>query len=143
MILFKAHFEVPFHGIKKNNKQIRKNRATGKMFVGSSDKALFAEKWVKQKLFNESFKQRVSKINEPINLKLTFYYPKSKFFKKNGDRCRKIADISNLYQLIEDCLQDAGIIENDNLIESHDGSRRSYADGSKYYLSIEITKQSA
>ena len=33
-------------------------------------------------------------------------------------------DLSNLYQLPEDCLQQAGIIENDNLIESHDLSRR-------------------
>jgi len=35
----------------------------------------------------------------------------------------RIADLSNVIQSVEDALQRAGCIENDNLIKSYDGSR--------------------
>lgn len=41
---------------------------------------------------------------------------------KQGSESR--ADASNLYQFIEDALEKNGIIANDNVIESHDGSAR-------------------
>ena len=39
-------------------------------------------------------------------------------------RDRNVGDATNFYQAIGDVLQDAGVIENDRLIEHWDGSRR-------------------
>jgi Holliday junction resolvase RusA-like endonuclease len=39
---------------------------------------------------------------------------------------KRRADASNLYQLPEDAMERAGVIENDYQIASHDGSRRLY-----------------
>ena len=50
---------------------------------------------------------------------------------------RKI-DLSNLYQGAEDALVKAGILENDDLIDSHDGSRR-YYDADNPHIEITIT----
>lgn len=54
-------------------------------------------------------------ITYPLHIKFLFY---------RADR-RKV-DLSNLYEFAQDALQAAGIIENDCLIESHDGSRKLY-----------------
>jgi Holliday junction resolvase RusA-like endonuclease len=78
------------------------------------------------------FQQIYSPIKRPISCQLVFgfknYYNKPT--KKNQDKLKRnqtIPDISNLYQFIEDCLQKAGVIINDNIIENHDGSKRIYS----------------
>ena len=53
----------------------------------------------------------------PINVKITSY---GAWKRESGN----LPDLSNLYQMPEDLLEQAGIIEDDNQIESHDGSRR-------------------
>ena len=73
-------------------------------------------------------------------MKITFLFPETKFFTKKGLRNKKIPDISNLYELVQDVLQKVEILEDDNLVESHDGSRRTPIKGEKYWLEIEITK---
>lgn len=54
-------------------------------------------------------------IRSAIHAQFTFYVP---------DRRKR--DLSNLYEFPQDCLEEAGIIENDNQIFSHDGSRMKY-----------------
>lgn len=138
--LFECSIEVPFHGVKKNNKQIALNKATKTRFIRSSDKCVFCENWMIKKLCVEKLKQKVNKIDTYINIEFLFYFPKSKFYKKGGDRSKKIPDISNLYELPQDVLQKVGIIENDHLIESHNGSRRLPWDKQSYNLVIKITE---
>jgi Holliday junction resolvase RusA-like endonuclease len=46
------------------------------------------------------------------------------YYTKTGERRRTLPDLSNLYEMPQDCLQTAGIIDNDTDIISHDGSRR-------------------
>lgn len=138
MVIFKAKFEVPYHAVLKNNKQISYNKKTGKRFLRSNDRVVFAQNWILNKLFNEKLKSRVDKINCYFNLKLIFYFPESVFYTKKGIRSLKIPDISNLYELPQDLLTKSGIIEDDTLVDSHNGSKRLPIEGSKYYLEIEI-----
>ena len=137
-ILFSCKFVVPSHSVKKNNKQISFNRATGKRFLRSNDKALFYEKWLTQKLIGEKLKQRIDTIKEPVLIAFKFYYPESKYYTKKKEVFKNLADISNLYESPQDALQKAGILENDRLIEGHDGSRRIPIKDNAYYLEITI-----
>ncbi len=54
----------------------------------------------------------------PLHIRFMFY---------RSDK-RKV-DLSNLYEFACDALQSAGVIANDCLIESHDGSRKRYDKG--------------
>ena len=56
-------------------------------------------------------------ITGPIGLRITAYLAASH---DSGN----LPDMSNLYQCPEDLLQAAGVIEDDRLVEHHDGSRR-------------------
>lgn len=67
-------------------------------------------------------------IKEPINLCARFYF----------ENHQHEADLSNLYGGIEDMLQECGVIEDDRLIVSHDGSRKIF--GEEPRCEIEITK---
>ncbi len=138
-VLFKIKIPVPYHAIKKNNKQIAFNRRTGKSFIRSSDKALFLQNWLHQKLTTEKLKQRIDTITDYIKCEMVFYFPESVYYTKKGERSKKLPDLSNLYQLPEDCLQKAGIIENDHLIETHGDSARLPIKDTTYWLEIKIT----
>jgi len=63
-----------------------------------------------------------------LHCQFFFHYPNT----KSGKRWKQVIDLSNLYQGPEDALQEAGIIEDDKFIESHDGSRRIY--GAEQFL---------
>jgi hypothetical protein len=52
-----------------------------------------------------------------VSIKLTFYGAWHR-------RSENIPDLSNLYEMPQDLLQEAGVLLNDRQIESHDGSRR-------------------
>ena len=58
--------------------------------------------------------------------------PATDFIVKSGPRKGKISqrlpDLSNLYELPQDCLTEAGVIHDDHLICSHDLSRRLIGD---------------
>jgi Holliday junction resolvase RusA-like endonuclease len=138
-LLFKAKFPVPIHAIKKNNKQIAFNKAAGRRFIMSNNKARFYEEWLNQKLITEKLKQRLDTITHKVHVCMKFYFPKTKFYTKKGEQNKKLADLSNLYQAVEDALQSSGVIENDNLIESHDGSRRLPIDDTSHWLEITIS----
>lgn len=61
-------------------------------------------------------------IQGPVSACFRFFF--SDFYRKDGKQRENLADLSNLVQLPEDCLQKAGIIFNDRQIFSLDGSRR-------------------
>jgi Holliday junction resolvase RusA-like endonuclease len=137
-ILFSCYFKVDRHASKKNEKTIRK--VGNKRFIGNKDKCDISTKWMLQKLTSERFKQRITTIDCDVNLCCTFYYPYTVYFTKKGVRSLTIGDLSNLYELPQDCLQSVGIIENDTLIVSHNGSSRQPIKSNEYYLKIVITK---
>ena len=102
--------------IKKNSRPIHVNRTTGRPFIGKSEKLSSAETdalaqfQIQKMQFSEEF---------PIKYRL---HVRFMFYRNNHAH----VDLSNLYEFPQDCLQEAGIIENDTLIESHDGSRKRY-----------------
>lgn len=135
-ILFQALIAVPSHYTKKNSKQISRNRKTGKRFIRSSNKAQLCESQLAWKLARlKKLTPNQLAISCPINLQCVFHYKKT----KSGKPTKRVADLSNLLQGPEDALQKAGIILNDKLIESFDGTRRIY-DADKTMLEIIITK---
>lgn len=139
--LFYAVVEVPFHGIKKNSKKIAFNRATGNRFITSSDRAKQAQNHLTSALQYEKKSKWLDTITCDVNARFTFYFPEAFYFTKKGERSKKLADLSNLYELPQDVMQDVGIIENDSLIESHDGSSRKPIKGHKFWLEIELSKK--
>lgn len=140
MIIFKCLVQVPRHGIKKNGKAIRMNVKSKKRFIGSNDNVLMCEQWLLNRLRIEKLKNHVDCIDFDVNAKFVFFYPKSVFFTKKGTRSSKVADLSNLYELPQDCLQKVGILANDSLICGHDGSGRMPIDGPNSYIEIILTK---
>lgn len=133
--LFKVTLNLDRHSSKKNEKVARRRGKS--LFIGKSEKALSAEiKMMKQLvLARQKLKET---IKEDISAKFTFIFPKSVYFTKQGERSKKLPDLSNLYELPQDCLQKSQIIENDTQICSHDGSRR--VAGDSYQLVIILYK---
>ena len=141
-VLFDCTIQVSRHSSKKNEKRIHRNSKTKKLFVSKSSKALHCEQWLLHKLMIERLKQRVDKIECDINAEFVFYFPKSIYFTKDGTRSKKLPDLSNLYELPQDCLQQTMIISNDTQIVSHNGSRRESSDAAFYSLRIILSKSS-
>lgn len=98
--------------IKKNSRTIRKNFKTGARFIGKSFKLEAEETRVHLELLQQKAQETIT---EPCSVQFKFYC---------GTQHKR--DLSNLYQLYEDCLQSSGVIADDSLIESHDGSRKYY-----------------
>lgn len=101
--------------IKKNNRPIRFNRHTKKRFIGKSEKLESAENCAYYELLAQKNRKRIKEIKGKIHVKFLFY-----------NKTRRKKDLSNLYEFPQDMLEEVGIIENDNLICSHDGSRQFY-----------------
>lgn len=139
-VLFSAKFQVPNHASKKNGKEISFNKSTGRRFIRSNDKVLFAKKWIVQKLIVEKLKQRIDTIKDDVVAEFVFYFPESVFFTKKGERSKKLNDLSNLYENIQDCLQESGIIENDTNIVNHGNSHRRPTNENQYYIEIKLIK---
>lgn len=139
--LFYARIPLEYHAVKKNNRQIMRNRKTGKMFIGKSERLGAAERDIVDFLHTAKqyncIDEKKYPITIPVQVTLKFYFHKNSFFTKKGTINKKLPDLSNLYQLPEDCLQKAGIIFDDHLICSHDGSRR-LPHPNRTYLEIEV-----
>lgn len=136
--VFKCRVQVPRHSSKKNEKRVHSHGR--RLFIGKSDKAKLSENWLIQKLTVEKLKQRIDTITCDLNAKFTFYFPKTVYFTKKGERSLKLPDISNLYELPQDVMQKIKIIENDTQICSHDGSRRGVSEDNQYWLEIELSQ---
>lgn len=140
-MLFRCRIPIPHHGIKKNSRQIMRG-AGGQPFIGKSKSLSVIEKVLTQRLTICRLQQRIdTPISTDVSVKMIFFFknywikPKNK--KELTRRSKTLGDLSNLYQLPEDCLQLAGIIADDAQIQSHDGSR--ILPGSENELLIEIT----
>ena len=127
--LFHAYIPVEKHHVKKNNRQIMRDRRTGRPFIGKSNSLKTGELRLTSDLKRALLKYpHLKSIDFPIWCVFLFYFPASDFVVKSGPRKGKLSqrlpDLSNLYELPQDCLTAAGVIEDDHLICSHDLSRR-------------------
>ena len=123
MVLFEAEICVDAHGSKKNSKNLFVNRRTNRTFVASSNRARVAEAMLVSELGRYRIQYSWLPIRERVNAKFIFVFPKDEYFTKKGLRSKNLPDQSNLYELPQDALQKSGILENDRLVASHDGSR--------------------
>lgn len=122
-LIFYAHIPLHKHTVKKNNRPIYKNKTTGISFTGKSPELKAAEEHMIISLRSMANVQGiVEPYDGPVWTIMHFYF--DNYYTEKGAMNKNIPDLSNLYQLPEDALQTAGIIVNDNQIESHDLSRR-------------------
>lgn len=127
--VFTIKLLVDRHISKKSHFRIWRGR------MGKSEDLMTAEKFLTLALISR--KNEIG-IKQPIKGELwvifRFYF--KDFYTKKGTRSRFVNDLSNLYELPQDCLQAAGVIENDSDIVSHDRSRR--LPGKENAIEIEI-----
>ena len=96
------------------------------MFISSSD---LYKKWA---LFASCYVRRaktLDAIDYPCNLSVVAYYANNKHKQ----------DLDNVIASVSDILEDCGVIKNDNLFYSYNGSLKVYDSESEYIL-ITITK---
>lgn len=118
MVLFNCNLKVSKHYSKKNSNRIR--RAGKRFFLGKPKELLDETNWIVLNL-RQQWHDRAT-LTENIHAEFKFYF--ANYYTKKGQMNKKLGDLSNLYQLPEDCLQAAGVIEDDCQIQSHDGSRK-------------------
>lgn len=137
---FKCKIQVPKHSIKKNNKQIFQNKATGKRFIASNSKAQYLENYLTHQLLIQKLKQRLETIECDLAASFKFYYPENVYLTKLGKRSHRVADLSNLLEAPQDALQKAKVILNDSLICELNDCKRLISGDSFFYLEIELKK---
>ncbi len=139
--LFSCIIELDRFPIKKNNKSIFRTKS-GRPFIATNSKAQNLIAQLEAKLLMEKLRHKDFKtIDCDVNVQMLFCFPKKVFFNSKGKRSKKIADIANLYQAIEDTMQKIQIIENDSLICSHNFSDRLPILGENHILKLVITKK--
>lgn len=98
---------------KKNSQRIHKNYKTGKTWIAPS------EAFKQYERDAGYFVNRYSRlnINEPVNIECHFYM-----------KTRRLCDLTNLLEAIDDVLVAAGVLSDDNynIVAGHDGSRVHY-----------------
>lgn len=124
-VLFHTYIPLESHTVKKNSRPILRNRRTGARFIGKSSTLLLAENELVAEFRSAARHMKEFKtIDQPCWAMMLFYFDHDEFFTKKGTVSRNIGDLSNLYELPQDCLKTAGIITDDSIIFSHDLSRR-------------------
>lgn len=115
--LFSATIGVDYHPSQKNSKKIFLNKRTGQRFIGSTSRVKSAKEVLLQYLQSRA---REYGLTEPIKHRvycvLLFGFPEAQFYTKRLTENRNNGDCTNLAQAVEDCLQKAGVIENDFLL---------------------------
>jgi Holliday junction resolvase RusA-like endonuclease len=136
--IFYCKFPISRHPSQKNEKVIHYKRRTQTPFIGSTKGFIIERHAMMACLKQEMVKQShlLYPITDDVHIKFTFYFPN--YYTVKNLRNRKLPDLSNLYHFPEDCLQNVGIIENDSLICSHDGSRRLPSDDQFNHIEISI-----
>lgn len=120
--MFSCEFRVPSHISKKNNRPIWGKRP------GKSKRLVAMEQYM-EIMFRRAYKKS-EPLKPPYHLKMTFV------FGNNKKREYAICDLSNLIELPQDCLQKAGVIENDRFVMSFDGTRKVRGEGT--LLRVEV-----
>lgn len=137
MLLFKVVLKVDRHYAMKNRHVIRFNKGYNRRFISKDNACLSAQR----KMILDLIKLKTETIKEPfINVKFVFHFPETVFYTKKGTVNKKLPDLSNLYELPQDALTKAGIIEDDWLINGHNGSHRCAIKGNHFLLEIELSK---
>lgn len=132
-------FEVPYHAVLKNGKEIKYSFKSRRSYIGSSDRAITAAETLRLDLRRIKFREKLYEtIEGPIRLQILFYF--NNWYTKKGKMSKTVADTSNLYQIIEDALEHkfVKIISNDRLVDNHDGSRRLPSEDDRNWLHIKI-----
>lgn len=111
--IFHCRLTVP-PVVKKNSKPLWRNKRTGKLFPGSNKCYAMFTKTALWELVKA--RRQGSCLFMPLHTKFTFY---GFWDENNGKR----PDLNNLYDAPLDWLEGAGVIANDRLVRSHDGSR--------------------
>ena len=93
---------------KKNSARIVRNRKTGVPFLLQSKPH---EKWVKSAVDQLLGQRREHALTVPVTMAAKVY------------RAKRIGDLGNYLAAVCDALEEAGIVANDRLIQSFDGSR--------------------
>lgn len=136
-VLFHAEIPVEKHVIKKNRRPVFMNKKTGARFIGKSQELKEAERYLELTLKSRINELGIeSPILGPIWVIMLFYYQNDVFYTKKGEPSKLRGDLSNLYQLVEDCLESSGVIGNDDQICSHDLSRRLPSDRTKLEIFV-------
>ena len=124
--------EVNKHLSKKNNRDIFFNRKTGRAFPGKSEDLKNTENWMIMQMRSQTNQLKsILPIKGDLHISFRFFF--DNYYTKKGERNKKIPDLNNLIHLPSDCLQAAGIIEDDTDICSIDGSSREPS-GSNYLI---------
>lgn len=128
--LFNLDLEVRKIWSMKNNNRIR--RVGKRVFMGKQQALINDRNWLILQL-RQAWQNKKS-ITGPVHIQLKFYF--KDFYTKKGEMNLKLGDLDNLFCLPLDALQAAGVIQNDALVMSLDGSRKLPSD--KNFLSISI-----
>jgi Holliday junction resolvase RusA-like endonuclease len=125
--------KIESHVVKKNNRPIHGRGQ--KKWIGKSTRLRNAEQWLGLAL--KSYANQIG-FNAALvgDLHIIFRFYFKDYFTKQNKRSRTMPDLSNLIELPADCLQSAGIIENDTDIVSFNGTGR--FPGKQNELEIEI-----
>lgn len=144
LIKFKASFPMPSHFVKKNGrgKTIKRNWKTKKNFIGKSDEAYCAENVLINRLILAKRQMSQTEIlSEDLWLIVIFEFKKEDYFAKTGIRKKTSPNVSNLVQIVEDCLQapkknskGSSIIVDDDQIRSLDWTRAVAGDSTQLHL---------
>lgn len=124
-IKYHAYIPLDRHLSKKNGRTI--GRVGNRLIPTKSYELVSAEKHITVNLCKYR-REGSTTITRPVWAIFLFHFARSKYFTKKREVNKKLPDLSNLYELPQDCLEAAGVIENDHLIWSHDLSRRIPAD---------------
>jgi Holliday junction resolvase RusA-like endonuclease len=138
--VFKAIIELPKFPIKKNSKQIFRNKSTGRPFIASNSKAQALMNILNAELLKAKMMSKCGLIDYDVNVSFQFYFPAKFYYTKQNKRSSKVGDLSNLVEAPQDALQKVGILQNDSLICSLDGSFRAAIDSDVHKLKIIITR---
>lgn len=132
MVLFKFATRVRKHWSIKNANKIRK--AGNRYFIGKDQELLNDKEFLTLEL-KQAWKKDT--ITQPIHAQFKFYFVD--YYTKKGEMNKRLGDLSNIIQMPEDCLQAAGIIQDDALILSYDGSRKLPSDRDYDYIEITLS----
>lgn len=139
-LIWQCQIPLNRHPAQKNEKVIQFRRGTSTPFIGSRHKFKQERDALLAVMVNLRLNDKtvLFPVKGDTHVKFTFYF--NNYYTVKGQRNQKLPDLSNLYHFPEDVMQDAGIIENDSFICSHDGSRRLPSPGNINLLDISIFK---
>lgn len=129
-MIFNLELDVNKIWSMKNNNKIR--RVGKRIFLGKQQALINDRDYLILKL-KEKWQNRET-IKGPVHVAMKFYF--KDFFTKKGTMNLKLGDLDNLCCLPLDALQAAGVIENDSLVMSLDGTRKLPSDRNRLSITI-------